>query len=64
MATNPSVPVNVIASGGIAVTQVALTAANAKVMTPTTAPGIAITLVSSGGLPVILITEDGNEYVP
>jgi len=64
MASNPGIPVNIIASGGRAVTQLASTVAiAAPVMTPTTAPGQAITLVASGGLPAVLINENGDDYV-
>jgi hypothetical protein len=65
MASNPGIPVNIVTFGGRAVTQVASSGITAgQVMTPTTAPGQAITLVVSGGIPAVLINEDGSDYVP
>ena len=64
MASNPGVPVVILASGGRAVTQLQSTvAAAAPVMTPNATLGQAITLVASGGLPAVLINENGTDYV-
>ena len=65
MASPPAKPVNVVSSGGIPVVQVASTSRIAGVtLTPTTAPGLAITLVAANGLPAALINENGDDYVP
>ena len=65
MASPPAKPVNVVASGGLPVVQLASTSRIAGVtLTPTTAPGLKITLVSANGLPAALINEDGSDYVP
>ena len=65
MANPPAKPVNIVASGGIPVVQVATTNKLAgATMTPTTKPGIAITLVAANGIPAALITEDGEDYIP
>lgn len=64
MADRPGIPVVVLASGGRAVTQVAAIGLG-QTMTPTTTkPGQAITLVASGGIPAVLVNEDGTQYVP
>jgi len=64
MANPPAKPVNIVASGGIAVVQVASTNALAGVtMTPTSGAGIAITLVAANGIPAVLINENGTDYV-
>lgn len=64
MANPPAKPVNIVASGGIPVVQVASTNALAGVtMTPTSGAGIAITLVAANGIPAALINENGDDYV-
>lgn len=62
MADPAGIPVVVVASGGIAVTQVSTK--DAQVMTPIGDGGVAITLVASGGIPANLVNEDGSAYVP
>jgi hypothetical protein len=64
MASNPGIPVVILASGGRPVTQLqSSVAAAAPVMTPNATLGQAITLVVSGGLPAVLINTDGTDYV-
>lgn len=54
--------VTVVASGGIAVTNVASLSALAEPMTPVDAGGIAVTVVASGGKPVVFVDNDGSLY--
>ena len=48
-------PVNIMVSGGIAVTEVA----NGVPMTATNMPGVGVTIIASGGMPVTFVDESG-----
>jgi hypothetical protein len=54
------VAVNIVASGGIAVTE----SANGIPMTPTLYPGLAVTIVESGGIAVSFLDESGVAASP
>jgi hypothetical protein len=54
-----AIAVTIVASGGVAVTDVGTLNALATPMTPVDSGGIAVTLVDSGGIPIVLVDEFG-----